>query len=375
MPLEIHFVRASIFAIKRLIGSLLLLCAAAPFIRPAVADPAILYVCDASNNLIRRFNANTGATIPGGYPAGVFVLPGSNDLDGPRGIFQLGGSLFVASQNVSKSGTPGQILLYKLSNGRPDGVFVSSTSPKPPFTPDGIICQRGVVYASDFAISDEPGDNPPPGRLLAYDAKTGQILREFDPPDDFPFTFHPRGLVIGPNGLLYVANMPNLLQPRLGGQILLFDPETLDFLGAFVNDAGGVNALNRPDALVFGPDGKLYVTSFRADPTDSDSIRIYDGHTGVYLDEIELYTPPSPPAARAFAQGILFGPGGKLFVPISGGDASTTGRIRRYNVQTKAFDVFADVPTSPQLWYLTFGKTNPGTLAYDDDNPGGGKPD
>ena len=355
MSLETHFVRASILTIKRLIASVLLVCAAVPFIRSAIADSDILYVGNASNplasnDLVLRFNANTGAAIPGGNPSGVFRLPGSNDLDGPRGILRLGDQLLVASQNQSKDGVPGQILRYKLFDGRPDGAFVPS-GPKSPFTPDAIISWRGVVYAADISISDTPQDNLPLGRLLAYDARTGKLLRQFNPntfPTNFPFPikFHPRGLVIGPNGLLYVSSLPDVqLNPalRLGGQILVFDPETFDFLGVFIDDAGGVNALNRPDALVFSPDGKLYVASFRANPTDSDSIRIYDGHTGVFLDEIELYTPPSPPNARAFAQGILFGPGGKLFVPISGNDPTTTGRIRRYDVQTKSFDVFADV--------------------------------
>ena len=141
---------------------------------------------------------------------------------------------------------------------------------------------------------------------------------------------------------------------------------------------GGVDALNRPDGIVFGPDGNLYVASFRANASDADAIRIYDGHTGVFIKEIELSTPPAP---RAFAQGLLFGPDGKLFVPISGNDATTTGRIRKYDVETGTFEVFAVVPTSTSpesspesstLWYLTFGKTNPGTLAYGNGNPGGG---
>jgi hypothetical protein len=34
---------------------------------------------------------------------------------------------------------------------------------------------------------------------------------------------------------------------------------------------------------------------------------------------------------RAFAQAIVFGPGGALFVPISG-DGPDTGAARRYNV-------------------------------------------
>lgn len=261
----------------------------------------------------------------------------------------------------------------------------SNLSSGHPTASDGIIYWRGVVYASDVSISDQPFGNLPPGRLLAYDARTGKLLREFNPntfPKNFPFpiNFHPRGLVIGPNGLLYVASLPDVRPTsfRLGGQILVFDPETFDFLGVFVNDLneeGEIGHLNRPDSLVFSPDGKLYVTSFRASEDDSDSIRIYDGHTGVFLNKIELYTPPSPPAARAFAQGILFGPGGKLFIAIAGGDGTTVGRIWTYDVKTKTLDEFAEVPTLPTLWYITFGKTNPGTLAYDDDDRHGGRRD
>jgi hypothetical protein len=158
MSLRTHFVRASILAIKRLIISLLLLGAAAPFIRSAVADSDILYVCDASNNRVQRLNPNTGTAIPGGSPLGVFVLPGSNDLDGPRGLFRLGDRLFVASQNQSKDGVAGQILRYKLFDGAPDGAFVPSGK-KSPFTADGIIYWRGVVYASDISISDTPIEN------------------------------------------------------------------------------------------------------------------------------------------------------------------------------------------------------------------------
>jgi hypothetical protein len=98
---DTHFVRASILATKRLIG-LMLLCAAALLTRTATAGPDILYVGDATGpnpfatpgtNLIHRLDADTGAEILGGNPGGVYVLPGSNDLDGPRGVIQLRDSL------------------------------------------------------------------------------------------------------------------------------------------------------------------------------------------------------------------------------------------------------------------------------------------
>ena len=122
--------------------------------------------------------------------------------------------------------------------------------------------------------------------------------------------------------------------------------------------------LNRPEGLVFGPDGKLYITSFRDNSQPSavgntDMIRIYNGTTGSFIDKIDLDVVGQP---RAFAQALLFGPHGRLFVPING-NGPDTGAVRRYKVNTQAFDVFVKPSVgggalgSP--FYLTFGKTNP----------------
>lgn len=184
-----------------------------------------------------------------------------------------------------------------------------------------------------------------------------------DPPST-PGEFHLRALVVGPDGLLYVSNFP-CLATGVGGQVLRFDPETGAFKDVFI---ASVNDLNRPEGLVFGPDGNLYITSFIANASDNDKILIFQGPNGVspgaYFDRIDLDQAGAP---RVVAQALLFGPGGKLFVPISG-LGPDTGSVRRYDVSTKLFDAF--VPASAlggplELpWYLTFGKTNPSTLAY-----------
>jgi hypothetical protein len=116
-------------------------------------------------------------------------------------------------------------------------------------------------------------------------------------------------------------------------------------------------ALHRPEGLAFGPDGKLYVTSFRADSTDTDKIVIFESD-GTCRDKIELDAVGGP---RAFAQALLFGPGGRLFVPIS-----NTGEVRRYDVRSKQFQSFVNAATGPLQapWYLTFGNTDPRTLEY-----------
>ncbi len=83
----------------------------------------------------------------------------------------------------------------------------------------------------------------------------------------------------------------------------------------------------------------------------------YDGATGDLVKTIDLYQPGED---RVFAQALLFGPDGDLFVPLT-----NTGEVRRYDVDSGAFDVF--IPAGGELlgpWYLTFGNTDPATLAY-----------
>ena len=66
---------------------------------------------------------------------------------------------------------------------------------------------------------------------------------------------------------------------------------------------------------------------------------------------------------RSFAAGLVFGPGGKLFVPINGGAGA--GEVRRYDVETKQFDVF--VPAGPPKLggtLLIFENTDPATFTY-----------
>jgi DNA-binding beta-propeller fold protein YncE len=281
------------------------------------------------------------------------------------GLLIAGPELIVVNQNVNLP-LKGEILQYQLKDGSFAGAWVPSSDPNAPFAPRGAVLKDGVLYVAEF-VEDNNGT---PGAVLVF-AGNGHLLGELTPPASFTTPFFPRGVVFGPDGLLYVSNVPNfspMTGPGNGGQVLRFDPNTLKFKGVFIDDkAGGVGKLNRPEGLVFGPDGNLYITSFRASTADTDSIRIYDGDSGRFLDRIDLYTVGQQP--RAFAQALLFGPGGKLFVPISGGDPTTAGRVRRYDVRTKVFDVFVPAGTlgAPPLGaplYLTFGRTDSATLEY-----------
>jgi DNA-binding beta-propeller fold protein YncE len=239
-----------------------------------------------------------------------------------------------------------------------------------PFAPRGLI--RGpsdTLYVADLGAGSQ-------GRVPQYHLPSGKFLGDLDfngfTGDEFG-EFHPRGVVFGPDGLLYVSAVGNLDPENphfspLVGWILRFDPDTGGFLDVFASNQNKGRScarhLHRPEGLIFGPDGNLYVTSFRADSKDTDKILIFDGETGECLDQIDLYDVKHGDP-RAFAQALLFGPGGLLFVPIN-----NTGEVRRYDVTTKDFDVFVHSggqnPPLQQPWYLTFGETDPRTLEYED---------
>jgi hypothetical protein len=169
--------------------------------------------------------------------------------------------------------------------------------------------------------------------------------------------------VFGPDGMLYAASPMNL-QTGLGGAVLRFDAAGT-FSGVLFEDAGGFGQLNRPEGLVFGPDGNLYVTSFRAAPGDKDGVRIYNPATGAFIRQIDFHDGVTAP--RVSAQAILFGPDRNedgqqdLYATML-----QSGEVRAYDVTNDTFTTFIAGGTDLiNPFFMTFGQTNPSTLAYE----------
>jgi hypothetical protein len=342
----------------------------------------LMYIGDGSDNSLKVFTINKD-TVKGSLtaiPTGTLVKS-QGGLHGPRGLLIAGGNLLVSDQNVGTS-TNGDISLYDSTTGKLLNRVVSHNDPNAPAVPRGIITftlSRTDIFVADFTAETQPKQPATPGRVRAYTA-AGDFIGDLTPPPDDPKKFppdrgyHPRAVVIGPDGLLYVTNFPNPVS-GLGGDVLRFDPGSGAFIDVFISEPSGGNyLLNGPGGICFGPDGNLYLISFQAAASaattgpDTDQVRIYQGpggtHPGDFVDKIDLDVAGGP---RAWAQALVFGPGGRLFVPITG-TGPDTGSVRSYNVATKTFDVFVKPAASGgpvgQAWFLTFGKTNPSTLNY-----------
>jgi hypothetical protein len=315
----------------------------------------VLDIGDQSDNTIKQFDATTGAYL------GSLVSPGSGGLNAPRGlIYGSPDVLLVVNQNAGTTSN-GEVLRYNSQNGDPLGALVPSSSPNAPFAPRGMVERNNVVYVANLQDAD---DLTSKGEVKEYDASSGNFLRNLFPAA-LAGKFNPRAVVFGPDGGLYVSafDTANLLV----GNIIKFDTVTGSSSVVAFNNGDGImdpretQDLHRPEGLTFGPDGNLYVTSFRADTSDTDKILVLKGTTGKLKHKISLDTKGGD---RAFAQALIFGPNDDLFVPITG-TGPDTGAVRRYNVTTDAYTNFV-APGGPlgSPWYLTFGKTDPSTLAY-----------
>jgi glucose/arabinose dehydrogenase len=308
-------------------------------------DQDFLYIGYHGDNTVKRFDWNTGAFL------GNFV---SNGLRAPNGLIWVDGKLYVVNSN-EQTEHDGEIFRYS-SGGSFLDALVDRNSENAPFAPQGLILgKQNTLYVTDLY----PGNESLPGQVTMYNSRTGAFQGNFDATG---FTavdmFHPRAIVQGPDGFIYVTSRS--LQSGAPGHILRFTKN-----GVFTNvvashlGSGCAVHLHRPQGIVFGPDGNIYVTAFREGASDTDKILIFNTN-GQCLRAIQL---TADPTNRSFAQALLFGPNGRLYVPIT-----NTGEVRRYNATSSgndSYDVMVPAGTHNHgPWFLTFRHTNPTTLAY-----------
>src|SRR5262249_13636857 len=161
---------------------------------------------------------------------GTFVSNGSGGLFGPRGvIFDHSGNLLVSNQNVNLP-INGDVLRYARHTGAFDNEVISPDDPHAPFAP------RAIALGPDTTLSVADivaPDNFSDGKIEEYQydptAGTAVFKAEIDHPAGFSGQFHPRGILFGPDGMLYVS-VRNIPEPA-GGAVLEFNPTSGAFLG------------------------------------------------------------------------------------------------------------------------------------------------
>jgi hypothetical protein len=317
-------------------------------------------------------NSIVAIEVRSGNSVGAFVQPGAGvnyQTLGPRGVLCVSNSLLVVNQNVD---TPfnGEILSFDLNTGVFINKFVPGSNVNAPYAPRGMVMgPNNVLYVADVGGFD----GVHPGRIARYNSSGTYLGNVVTTGLSVPF--YPMAMVVGPDGFLYVSGVGDWSVGSINGYIFRFQfnagTQNYQYLSTIVSSTAAnyySPGLHSPEGIVFGPNGNIYVTSFYASFNDSlnntvvdrDSILVFNTlgqkiGSPIYLNATN--------ESRVFAQTMLFGPRGDLFVPIS----SDRG-VRRYSASSN-FQQFTTLPAggaSPvQPWYLTFRATNPRTLAYE----------
>ena len=249
-----------------------------------------LYVCSSmTTDSVLRFD-------PDGNFIDQFIATGSGGLDNPYGIAFFDGDLFVSSYGTNA------VLRYSGTTGDFIGEFVSSGD-------GGLARPRGMAFDSE-------------GNLYVASYLTDSVLR-YNPDGSFKDAVVPAGAdgldapsaVIVSDGNLYVSEL-------VQDDILRYDT-TGTFLGPFIENKLGAEALDYPGAIAYGPDGNVYVGCL-----DTDSVIRYDGVTGSFIDE--FVAPGS--GGLDDPHSLAFGPDGALYV-----GSGRTHSVLRYDGETGAF--------------------------------------
>ncbi|HUA03888.1 MAG TPA: hypothetical protein VMB27_08300 [Solirubrobacteraceae bacterium] len=356
--------------VRHLVTGLVALLAAGPFAAaPASADT--LNIGEGTDNTIQSFNAF-------GNPLGAFIPASPTGATGPRGILHLRtGNFLVAYQN------PGRPVNGEIDEFANNGAFmralVPGTDPNAPFAPRGIILgpDNRTLYVADIGADAI-------GAVDRYDVNTGKFLGtlnfgSFLSSSAFNGEFHPRGLVFAPDRrTLYVTLFSENDFPD-GGWVLSYDIVTARVRVIASNDPSEPASndchayLNAPEGVTIGPDGNLYLIGRRPDLTvnptavNTDKVLVLNRTTGACRPWINLDQPTQE--QPSYAESLLFGPAGRLYLPIRGGGVDTGG-VRSYTIC--AHHVTYTLVVQPQQingavadwWFLTFGRTDPTTLAY-----------
>ena len=159
------------------------------------------------------------------------------------------------------------------------------------------------AVAQVLLVPSVDGSTASNGRVTSYNGDTGEFLDLlFGPIDD-----QINALAFGPDGLLYVSTQSS----KNTGNVLRINVKMGQFIDTFIA------SIDTALEMTFGPDGNLYVVK-----SGSNIFQIlrFDGTTGDFIDVFA--------SGLSLPQDLTFGPDGNLYV------SNATGSISRFDGST-----------------------------------------
>jgi hypothetical protein len=292
-----------------------------------------LYVASRFTNQVLEYDGKTGAYLGVVVPAGADPS-GTDPLHAPWALtFGQDGNLYVAG-TLSNN-----VLRYNMTTSAIDE-FIPSSS--------GVYYPKGLAFDSSGDLLVGCGDAGPsdtsplrdevlrfqgpngasPGAALPAPGPTGAVFV----PSGSGGLEQASGLAFGPNGNLYVSSYRT-------SSVLEYDGTTGASLGTFI--AAGSGGLSGPHFLSFRPNGFLYVSD-----QNTGAVSRYNATTGAFDSTIV-------PSSVFAAGGMAWDANGNLYVMTSI-ITNMQSAIRRYGVASQeAFTVNLDYPSA-----------NPITVSY-----------
>jgi RHS repeat-associated protein len=291
----------------------------------AVAPDGSLYVAEASGHRVRRIGPDgIITTVAGNGNPGWSGDGGPADqatLNNPSGL-ALGpdGSLYIAefsSHRVRRVGPDG-IITTVAGTGNSGGVInnISATSANVS-SPSGLaLGPDGSLYISEGTGSHRVRRVGPDGIITTL---AGNGLTTYNGDNRLATTARlnaPRGLALGPDGSLYIAEFGNHRVRRIGPDGIITTVAGTG-TGNWSGDGGLATAaqINQPYGVALGPDGSLYIADYlnhRLRQVTPDGIITTVAGTGQ-----QLYGGDGSPAAAAplrGPQGVAMGQDGSLYI-------------------------------------------------------------
>ena len=180
------------------------------------------------------------------------------------GLIEPEGIAFGPDGNLYVSSRSDEVLRYNGKKGKFIDVFASG---------HGLVDPAGIAFGgpdNDLFVSSGLTDDGRGNQILRFDGATGAFEAVVDLANAAGLD-DPEALAFGRDGLLYVTSTPE----TAAGEVLRYDPATNSFVDKFVPAAS--SHIQDPTGLVFGPDGDLFLSS-----AATSEVMRYDGTTGAF---------------------------------------------------------------------------------------------